>query len=159
MSDQSFTTTFVVDRSAQTAFSAVANVREWWSSDIEGPTDRLGAEFTYHYRDVHRCTMRIVEFTPHERVVWHCLDNHFDFIADRTEWVDTKIIFDISPDGDRTRVRFTHEGLVPTYECFDVCSNAWGGYIDGSLRSLILSGAGDRDNDVRNARALAQRSS
>jgi len=37
---------------------------------------------------------------------------------------------------------FTHEGLVPEYECFNICSNAWGSYINGSLRSLIETGKG-----------------
>jgi len=43
---------------------------------------------------------------------------------------------------DKTEIRFTHEGLVPEYECFNVCSNAWGSYINGSLRSLIRTGEG-----------------
>ena len=39
-------------------------------------------------------------------------------------------------------VRFTHVGLVPQYECYDVCSNAWSGYLGGSLRNLINTGKG-----------------
>jgi hypothetical protein len=31
---------------------------------------------------------------------------------------------------------------VPTYECFDVCSNAWAFFINDSLRSLIATGEG-----------------
>ena len=27
-------------------------------------------------------------------------------------------------------------------ECFEACSDAWGGYIKGSLRSLIATGKG-----------------
>lgn len=37
---------------------------------------------------------------------------------------------------------FTHEGLVPDYECYGMCSNAWGTYINGSLRRLITTGKG-----------------
>ena len=33
-------------------------------------------------------------------------------------------------------------GLVPEYECFNVCSNAWGFYVKTSLRSLITTGKG-----------------
>src|SRR6266446_2232400 len=32
--------------------------------------------------------------------------------------------------------------LLPEYECFHVCSNAWGSYINGSLRSLITTAKG-----------------
>jgi hypothetical protein len=31
---------------------------------------------------------------------------------------------------------------VPSYECFDVCSNAWGSLMHGSLKSLITTGRG-----------------
>jgi hypothetical protein len=33
-------------------------------------------------------------------------------------------------------------GLAPDVECFDSCSNAWGFYITGSLRTLIAQGQG-----------------
>lgn len=50
----------------------------------------------------------------------------------------------VTGGGRRYRqVRFTHAGLVPAYECYDVCSNAWGEYITGSLRKLITTGKGE----------------
>jgi hypothetical protein len=70
------------------------------------------------------------------------VDNYFNFTQDRTEWTNTKVVFEISTRGNKTEIRFTHEGLVPAYECFDVCSNAWGSYVNGSLRSLIATGKG-----------------
>jgi hypothetical protein len=39
-------------------------------------------------------------------------------------------------------VRFTQHGLVPAYECYDVCNNAWTGYVGSSLRDLIVTGKG-----------------
>ncbi len=33
----------------------------------------------------------------------------------------------------KTEVRFTHMGLVPQYECYGNCSNAWGLLINGDL--------------------------
>jgi hypothetical protein len=32
---------------------------------------------------------------------------------------------------------------VPAFECFGACSNAWGFYINESLRNLIATGKGD----------------
>jgi hypothetical protein len=79
---------------------------------------------------------------PRPKVVWVVLDNYFNFTEDKTEWKGTKVIFEVSKKDDKTQLRFTHEGLVPEYECFNVCSNAWGSYINGSLRSLITTGKG-----------------
>lgn len=142
MGNQDFTTTISVDQTPPEVFSAINNVRGWWSENIEGSIDRLGAEFTYRYKDVHFCEMKITEFIPGKRVVWHVLDNYFDFTNDKREWKDTDITFEVSKEGNKMQIRFTHRGLVPEYECFDVCSNAWGSYINGSLRSLINTGTG-----------------
>lgn len=70
------------------------------------------------------------------------LDNYFNFTEDKSEWKGTNVSFEISRKGNKTEVRFAHLGLVPEYECYDVCSNAWGSYINGSLKSLITTGKG-----------------
>jgi uncharacterized protein YndB with AHSA1/START domain len=143
MKPTDFTTTLLVDQTPEEAFRAITNVRGWWSEEIEGPTDQLNTEFSYHYKDVHRCKMRIIEFIPNKKIVWHVLDNYFDFIQDQTEWKDTRISFEISRKGGQTEIIFTHIGLVPRYECFTVCSEAWSFYINDSLRNLITEGKGE----------------
>lgn len=137
-----FTTAFSVDRTPQEAFEAITDVRGWWSEEIVGVTDQVGGEFDHRYQDVHRCRIRVTELVPGQRVAWRVLDNYFNFIDDQTEWKDTEIIFEISETDSGAEVRFTHVGLVPRYECYDVCSNAWSGYINGSLRDLINTGKG-----------------
>ena len=140
MKNQNFTTAFSVDKTPKEAFDAINNVRGWWSGNIEGSTDKLGAVFTYSYEDLHRSRQKITEFVPGKKVVWHVLDSSLNFVKDKTEWNGTDIIFEINRKDDKTEVRFTHVGLVPAFECFDSCSNAWGGYINGSLRNLITKG-------------------
>jgi hypothetical protein len=142
MKNQNFTTAFTVDQTPAEAFAAINNVRGWWSGEIEGITDKLGEEFTYRYQDIHRSKQEIKELIPGKKVTWHILDGYLNFTNDKTEWTGTDITFDISKKGDKTEVRFTHVGLVPEYECFDSCSNAWGFYINSSLRSLIATGKG-----------------
>ncbi len=140
--DQHYTSTFSVDRTPQEAFDAIVNVRGWWSEGIKGVTDQVGGEFEHRFQDVHRCTVRVTELVPGRKVAWHILDNHFNFVADQGEWKDTQVVFEISETDGGAEVRFTHVGLVPRFECYEVCSNAWGGYITGSLRSLITTGVG-----------------
>src|SRR5690606_18261198 len=138
MKDQDFTTTFVVDASPRGVFNAINNVRGWWSVNIEGDTDKLHSEFLYHYQDVHRSKMKIVEYVPNEKVVWHVLDNYFKFTKDEHEWKDTRVIFEISEKDGKTQLKFTHVGLVPDHECFTICRDAWTHYVKGSLKDLIL---------------------
>jgi hypothetical protein len=79
----------------------------------------------------------IAELDPGKRVRWHAMDNYFNFVKDKSEWKDTDIVFEIEKKGDNTELCFTHVGLVPAYECYDVCSNAWGSLINRSLHDLI----------------------
>jgi hypothetical protein len=142
MSNQNYTATISVEQSPKEAIEAIRNAREWRSEEIEGSTAKVGDEFKYHHRDAHSCTMKLVELVPNKRVAWLVTDNYFSFTEDKTEWKGTKVVFDIAKDGDKTVIRFTHEGLVPAYECYNVCSDAWGSYIRGSLKSLIATGKG-----------------
>jgi hypothetical protein len=141
--NQDFSMTFMVDNTPQEVFDAINNVRGWWSQAVEGDTDRLGAVFYYHAQELHRCTFKITELEPGKKVVWHVLHNDFSFIQDKSEWNGTDVVFEIARKGDKTEVRFTHVGLVPAYECYDVCSNAWSQYIGASLRDLITTGEGN----------------
>ena len=98
--------------------------------------------------DVHRCKMKIIELVPDKKVVWLVLDNYFNFTKDKTEWKGTKIIFEISEKDNKTQIRFTHQGLVPEYECFEICENAWTQYIQKSLTDLITTGKGHPNSNV-----------
>lgn len=140
--DQSYTVTFTVDRTPQQVFDAINDVRGWWSQEVVGVTDEVGGVFRYRYQDVHRCTVRVTELVPGRRVAWLVEDNYFDFVQDQAEWEGTAIVFDITDTDGGAEVRFTHVGLAPQFECYDVCSTAWGGYVDGSLRDLITTGRG-----------------
>jgi hypothetical protein len=139
MSDLNYTTSFTVDRAPEEVFAAINNVRGWWTGDIEGGTDKLGDEFTYRYEDLHYSKQKVTELVPGEKVVWQVVEAEIKFVTDRSEWKGTEVTFDIAGKGDKTEVRFTHVGLVPQIECFDSCSDAWGYYINGSLRNFITA--------------------
>jgi hypothetical protein len=142
MNPSDFTTTILVDQTPKEAFNAINNVRGWWSEEIEGSTDKLNDVFNYHYEDIHRCQMKLTEVIPGKKVVWLVLDNYFKFTKDKSEWISTKIIFDISEHDNKTQIRFRHQGLIPAYECYNACREGWTNYIQNSLRSLITKGKG-----------------
>lgn len=78
-----------------------------------------------------------------KKVVWHVLDSYLEFAKGKTEWNDTNVVFEITKKEDgKTELRFTHAGLVPAFECYDDCSNAWGFYINSNLKKFITKGEG-----------------
>lgn len=137
------TYTILVDRTPKEVFDAINNVRGWWSEEIEGCTDKLNETFIYQYEDVHYAQITLIELIPNEKIVWLIKYNYFKFTKDKSEWTGTKVSFDISTKENRTQIRFTHHGLVPHFECYDICSNAWAQYFQQSLMHLITTGKGN----------------
>jgi hypothetical protein len=151
--NKSFSTALLITQTPTEVFDAINNVRGWWSESIEGITDQLNAEFLQYYRDIHIAKMKIVEFIPDKKVIWLVLDSRFNFTKVKSEWKETKICFEISRKGNKTQLLFTHLGLVPQYECYDVCNDAWNDLINISLRGLITTGKGHanpKEDDVFN---------
>ena len=145
MKQQDFTTSITVDQSPEEVFKAINNVRGWWSGEVEGNPGKLGAEFTYHYKNMHRSTQKVTELVPGKKVVWHVADAELTFVKDKTEWIGTDIVFEIAAKDGKTELRFTHEGLVPAFECYGGCSGAWGALVGANLRNLIATGESQPD--------------
>jgi hypothetical protein len=137
-----FTTTILVDQTPKEAFDAINDVKAWWPGNIEGGTHKLNDEFTYRVGEVHYSKQKLIEVVPGKKIVWLVTDSKLNFVKDKSEWTGTKISFDISKKGEKTLIRFTHAGLVPDYECYNACSNAWTDIIRESLYSLITTGKG-----------------
>ncbi|GAB3065607.1 SRPBCC domain-containing protein [Intrasporangium mesophilum] len=138
------THTFSVDQSPHQVFDAITDVRAWWGN-LVGDTHTVGAEWVYVVPDIHYTKFRTTELIPGELVEWVCVDSYLSFPEDKHEWTGTTVRFEITqPDGPagRTKLTFTHVGLSNDVECYDVCNTAWGQYILGSLRDLVLAGAG-----------------
>lgn len=142
MATSNFSTTILVDNSKEEVFNAINDVRSWWQGEVEGSTDKLNAEFSYSVPGIHFSKQKIVEIVPNQKIEWLITDSKLSFVKDQTEWTGTKIVFEISEVNNKTQVRFSHLGLVPEFECYGDCSNAWGKLIQESLFSLITTGKG-----------------
>jgi hypothetical protein len=137
-----YSTSYTVEQSPAEVFAAVLNVGAWWTGQIDGRADELGAEFSYRHPPQHYSRQRVAALEPDRRVVWQVTESDLSFASEPAEWTGTDIVFDIAPTDTGTELRFTHVGLLPAVECFGACSTAWLHYVNGSLRSLITTGAG-----------------
>ena len=137
MNTQNFSTTLLVDQTPAEVFNAINNVRGWWFGEIEGNTEKLNDEFTYKYETFHYSKQKLIVVIPNKKIVWLVTESNLSFIENKNEWTGTKIIFDITHKDGKTQVRFTHEGLVPKFECYNECSNAWSDIVRHNLYKLI----------------------
>jgi hypothetical protein len=121
---------------------------------MEGNNQQLNDEFIFKVKDVHYSKHKLTEVVPGKKIVWLVTDSCLNFIKDTNEWTGTRIVFEISRSASKTKLVFTHEGLVPEVECYDACSPAWTEYIQHSLLNLITTGKGDPNLEGKRIKAI-----
>jgi len=157
MKQQDYTVSILVSKDAATVYNAITNFRGWWSEEIEGNTNQLNESFFYHYRDIHLCKIKLIEAVPNKKLLYHVLDNHFSFVEDKTEWINTKLVFEIEAEGEKIKITLTHEGLNSMHECYQICNESWDNYIKKSLFNFIELGKGSpnpKEGDGFNAEVV-----
>jgi len=143
METNSFTATIEVLKSPQDVYHSITNdVAKWCGGrDLEGSSKKLGDEFTIHHPGAHYSRQKLVEVVPTSKVIWLVTDSTLDWLQkDKQEWTNTKMIFEITDNGDRTVLHFTHEGLVPEKECYQTCRVGWNAVIKDWLYHFITDG-------------------
>ncbi len=69
--------------------------------------------------------------------MWLVTDCYLPLLKDKTEWKDTKVVWEISEKNNSTQINFTRIGLVPEIECYKDCIKGWDQYVKESLFRLL----------------------
>ncbi len=142
MTNQNYTTIFVVDKTPEQVFDAINNVRGWWNEAAKGNSEKLNDEFSVQFGDVHYSKHKLIEVVPGKKIVWLVTDSSLSSFKNKSEWTGTKNIFEIENENGKTVINFTHIGLTPGLECFGSCSGGWNYFLPGSLLPFITTGKG-----------------
>jgi hypothetical protein len=148
MQTRNYTATLEVAKTPQEAFNGINSVSKWWSENIAGNSANLNDVFTIHFGADTFVTHKIIEVVPDKKVVWEVTDCYLPWLKDKTEWTNTRMVFDISSENNLTTIHFTHVGLVPEVECYESCVKGWDQYVKGSLLSLLTEGKGQPQKKV-----------
>ncbi|MCF0065272.1 SRPBCC domain-containing protein [Dyadobacter chenwenxiniae] len=141
MKNQDFTTSIIVDQKPSDVYNAILNVRGWWSGlygeSFEGSSEKISDEFSFLAGGgLHYSKQKLVELEQDKKVVWLVIESNLTFLENANEWQGTRISFELYPEGEKTKVVFTHIGLVPEFECYDSCAPAWKGYVEDQRLNL-----------------------
>jgi hypothetical protein len=152
---QDYKTDIRVQAPAAETFQMINHVSNWWTNHFEGRSEKLHDVFTVRFGETF-ITLKIVEFVPDRKIVWHVMDCYKHWLKDKKEWKNTEISWEISTEKNTTHIRFTHIGLVPGIECYTGCEKAWDFYLNESLFKLLTEGKGMPElNDEPTGRPIA----
>ena len=130
---------------AETVYAALTEargLRGWWTDDCEVES-HVGGQLRLRFGP-HAKTLRITHQQPGRELRWLCTAAHLAFAEfhRRDEWVGTEMVFRLHPQPNgHTRLDFEHIGLVPTFECYGLCSEGWQHFL-ASLQQYVATGRG-----------------
>ncbi|MBK8516711.1 MAG: SRPBCC domain-containing protein [Saprospiraceae bacterium] len=134
MKNQDFEYSFATSKKASEVFAHLINPKNWWvglfGETIEGISEDLNEEFAFRAGDgVHYSNQKLIKLVADKKIVWLVTESNLSFLKNKNEWAGTKICFDMAQVGDKTKITFTHIGLLPEIECYGGCSSAWTQYL------------------------------
>ena len=106
-----YTVSIQVEKSLRDVFNHIIHdVSKFWPEEFEGKSSKLDDEFIFRSGDTHYSKNRVIEFVPAKKVVWLVTESLRK--PDNYEWTGTKMIFELTPEGDNTRLEFTYDGFI-----------------------------------------------
>lgn len=140
---ESYQSTVFLNASDERVFESIVNIPLWWTTMFEGTGTQQGAKFTIRFGSSVFKTMIVEELIPNKKIVWRVVDSLIDLpeLNDKSEWTNTKIVWEISSQEGKTALTLTHIGLTPKIECYLICKSGWKSFTD-SLAEFIHTGVG-----------------
>ena len=141
MENKNFHRAITVNVSAAEAMKKISQVNKWWAKKVTGKTENLNDKFKVDFGETY-VEFQITELIADKKVVWKVTDCNLHWINNKKEWNGTEVVFEISSDNNKTKIDFTHIGLIPGVECYSDCEAGWNGHVTESLAEFINNGTG-----------------
>lgn len=140
METKNLSITIEFDKSPAEVYAGLRQAGKWWSKDFAGQSSELNDQFTIHHPGQHYSKHQVVEMVPDKKIAWLTTDSTLYWLQNQHEWTGTKMIFELTPEGNNTVLHFTHEGLTPGKECYTRCEAGWNMIIRQRLAAFINEG-------------------
>lgn len=106
-----YTVSIKVSKSPNVVFNHIIHdIPKFWPEEFEGESSKLYDEFIFRSGDSHYSKNKVVEFLPNKKVVW--LVTKSIRKQDYFDWTGTKMIFELTAEGEHSLLKYTYDGLV-----------------------------------------------
>jgi len=141
----SYTREIIVSTIPKEIFKALTTgFNKWWTTGcnfVSKSGDKITFKFGASY-----WVMLAINLIPEKLVELECIEAHHvhDGLPSSilNEWKGSKLIWNIHRQDDKTKIVFTHKGLVPSLECYDICKQGWDYFFVNSLKQYLDTGKG-----------------
>ncbi len=135
-----YSTLVRISASPEAVFRALTmELAEWWGK-MDHPVEKKGAVFTVSWGEPWY-RFEVIDYSPQRKLIWKCIDANqiIDNLEGvQKEWVGTKLHWTIDAiNSKEVELSLVHEGLVPTFTCYDFCSSTWDRFITTSLKEYL----------------------
>jgi hypothetical protein len=110
MINKKYTTTIEVTKSPHVVFDLIIDLSKWWVEEFTGDELTLNSVFELKLGDGHHSTNKVIGFVPAKQFTWITTESRR--VADNFDWTGTKMIFELTANGDNTIVTFTYDGVI-----------------------------------------------
>lgn len=123
-----------------TVFTALTKQLESWWGKVDTSISKVGDTFTIHFGKAF-WTFNVVQYDLNSKLIWECIDGQPSL---EKEWVGTILQWELKPHANNSGsvLNFTHNGLTPDFECYDICAPTWTRFLNESLKNFLESGKG-----------------
>jgi len=142
---ESFKATLILDTHEIKIYDGLTkSISKWWSEMIEGSAEHMGETFTIRFGPNVFKTILVEELVIGKKVVWQVVDAFIDLpsLVNKSEWVSTFIIWEISSSASGATLELIHVGLNLDMECYHVCVAGWQSFLH-SFEKFVTTGVGD----------------
>lgn len=151
---QDYTSRITAKIGPNEAFDRITRISDWWTAGVQGRPQKLNEQFTVRWGETF-VTFKVTEIVPGKNATWLVTDCNLPFLADKSEWKGTKVVWELSPKDGETNVTIAHIGLVPDLECYKNCEAGWNFYFGESLLKLLTEGTGLADQQGKKSQKQA----
>lgn len=143
MSEQSYSFELLVSVRPELVFNAITKeIDKWWTTS-SNEASQVGDKLTVRFGETTYKVMNVTKSIKNQSISWEVTEaniDHEDF-SKTDEWVGTTINWKIEQSSNGSKVVFLHEGLVPTFECYNACQGGWNYFLE-SLKDFLNTGKG-----------------
>lgn len=124
------------------ALATKPGIQGWWTPDCDVPS-HVGDHLKVRFGEMFH-TYEIELLEANKEVQWLCIEHYHNLpgLTKFSEWVGTRLCFQLLQSQDGTMLVFQHEGLIPELDCYTHCTERWPFFLGVSLKGFVETGVG-----------------